>query len=153
MGVTETPTEEGNTMKYYLLAFKKYGDFSGRATRTEYWMFNLVHAIVLLFLYFGAFGSSIFETTSDPYYGTYEMSTLELVFMLLYYAYSLGVLIANLALTVRRLHDIGRSGFWYFISFIPFLGGLIMLIFMILPSQTEGNRFGPAHHFNPEVFA
>lgn len=57
--------------------------------------------------------------------------------------YSLAVLVPSLAVIVRRLHDIGKSGGWFFISFVPFVGGIILLVFECMDSQPGENAYGP----------
>ncbi len=109
-------------MNYYLDAWRNFAVFSGRATRTDFWMFvlfNILALIVLLVL-----GSLI-----KP-----------LIF--LYGLYCLAVIIPNLAITVRRLHDTSRSGWWWFIGFVPVVGGIILLVFMCLPSTPGPNQYG-----------
>ena len=112
-------------MNWYLTVLKKYAEFSGRARRTEYWMFVLINVLICLALM-----------------GLYFVTELGL-FAVLYSLYSLAILIPMLAVTVRRLHDTGRSGWWYFICFVPFVGGLILLVFTVLEGQSGPNEYGP----------
>jgi uncharacterized membrane protein YhaH (DUF805 family) len=56
---------------------------------------------------------------------------------------ALAFFLPNLAVTVRRLHDVGRSGFWLVVVFIPFIGALVLLVFLLLDSQSEPNKWGP----------
>jgi len=109
-------------MNWYIDVLKKYAVFGGRARRKEYWMFflfNLIIAFVIGFIE-GLVGSP----------GVIGM------------LYMLAVLIPGLAVTVRRLHDTSRSGWWFFIAFIPF-GGLVLLVFMVLDSTPGDNTYGP----------
>lgn len=110
-------------MNWYIGALKKYAVFSGRARRTEYWMFILFNVIIAAVLGFieGLIGSP----------GT--ISGL----------YSLAVLIPSLAVLARRLHDTDRSGWWILIGLVPFIGALVLLIFAVLPGTQGSNRFGP----------
>jgi uncharacterized membrane protein YhaH (DUF805 family) len=116
-------------MSWYVEVLKKYAVFDGRARRKEYWMFfliNLVITIVLIFI--------------DSLMGTYSpQAGLGLLSGL----YSLAVLIPSIAVTVRRLHDTGRSGWWILIALIPLIGGIVLLIFMVLDSEPQANRYGP----------
>ena len=99
-------------MNWYLVAFKKYAVFSGRAHRAEYWMFFLLNFIFLLVLH-------MIEGISK---GPGVFSVL----------YSLGVLVPSIAVEVRRLHDTGRSGWWLLINLVPVIGSLVLLVCMQL---------------------
>lgn len=113
-------------MHYYTDVLKKYATFQGRATRAEFWMFALFNAIVaiVLLVLAAATGSKIFS--------------------ILYVVYIIAVLLPGLAVTVRRLHDTGRSGGWFFISFVPFVGGIWLLVLTLLESQPVPNEYGPS---------
>lgn len=101
-----------------------YFDFKGRATRKQFWLFTLFNVIVLTIL--------TVLGTLDNAIGT--------LFTVLYYIYSLAVCLPSLGITVRRLHDIDFRGWWILLSLIPVIGGLILLVFYLLPSK-EPNRF------------
>ncbi|MDO8584358.1 MAG: DUF805 domain-containing protein [bacterium] len=113
-------------MNYYLEVLKKYADFSGRARRKEYWLFMLFHFVIVLFL-------MIFVMT---------LGRVGILFGLIYAAYIFGTFIPSLAVVVRRLHDTNRSGWWYFISFVPFVGGVVLLVFTCLDGDKGANQFG-----------
>src|SRR3954468_7338693 len=116
-------------MNWYVEVLKKYAVFSGRARRKEYWMFflfNLIITFVLILI------DSLMGTIS-PQSGLGLLSGL----------YSLAVLIPSIAVTIRRLHDTGRSGWWILISLVPVLGGIVLLIFMVLDSEPGANQYGP----------
>ena len=99
---------------------KKYFVFEGRASRSEYWWFQLIVSP-------SYFISTVFE--NDIAY--------------IFLGITLFTLIPAISAGVRRLHDTNRSGFFLLISFIPFIGGLVLLFFLI-PEGTKGkNRFGP----------
>ena len=108
-----------------------YADFSGRARRKEYWMFYLftVLSIVAVVVVAG-----ILSAIAD---------VLGVIGIVLYAAVALGLFVPSLAIAVRRLHDTGRSGWWYFISFIPLLGGLVLLYFMVIEGDAGPNEYGP----------
>ncbi|MCX6333747.1 MAG: DUF805 domain-containing protein [Bacteroidia bacterium] len=120
-------------MKWYLKVLKQYADFEGRARRTEYWMFALFN---ILFLIVAIALDNVIGTTFG-----------ELPYGFFYLIYALAILIPGLAVGVRRLHDTGRSGWWMFISLIPFVGGIWLLVLMLLDSEPETNEYGP----NPKV--
>ena len=116
-------------MSWYLEVLKKYAVFSGRARRAEYWyfvLFNIIVAIVLSLI--------------DTLLGTFNfMQGVGLLSGL----YSLAVLIPTLAVTVRRLHDVDRSGWWIFINLIPLIGFIVLLVFAVTDGTPGSNRYGP----------
>ena len=115
-------------MDWYLdVLINKYATFSGRARRKEYWMFLLINLVVSVAL---ALIDSLIGSVSESGMG------------LLSSVYSIGVLIPSLALSVRRLHDIGRTGWWVLISIIPVIGAVVLLVFMLLDSEPGSNRYG-----------
>ena len=113
-------------MKYYLHVWNNYVNFEGRARREEYWMFTLFHVIFIFLL---VFIPSVFIDSS-----------LAMIPLLLY---MLATFLPSLAVSIRRLHDTGKSGWFYLISFIPYLGGLILLIFMVENGNKGNNKYGP----------
>lgn len=120
--------------------FKKYATFTGRASRSEYWWWVLVNAVVLAVL-----GTLALVTGGgggvDEYGAPAGPSGLGVVFLVLYVVWGLATLVPGVALVVRRLHDTNKSGFWIFIGLVPFVGSLILLVFMLLPPVPEGARF------------
>jgi uncharacterized membrane protein YhaH (DUF805 family) len=102
--------------------FAKYVDFKGRASRPEYWWFFLSYVIV----YFAALviGAAI-DTTA------------------LIVLAGLGYILPLLAAAVRRLHDTGRSGWWYFIALIPLVGTIILIVFLASEGNPGANEYGP----------
>jgi uncharacterized membrane protein YhaH (DUF805 family) len=121
-------------MAWYLLAWQRATDFSGRSRRKEYWYFHLVNAVVMIFL--GLF-AAVFSDQGKP-----AMIPFGLMF-----TYAFVVFVPSIAVTIRRLHDIGKSGWWYCIAFVPFIGGLILLVLTLLDSEPDRNEYGP----NPKV--
>jgi len=116
-------------MNWYLQALKQYAVFKGRARRKEYWFFALFNLIV-----------SVVLTVVDYMTGSLDP---ELGVGLLSGIYSLAILIPSLAVTVRRLHDTDRTGWWVLIAFIPFIGAIVLLVFMLLDSKPGDNQHGP----------
>ena len=110
-------------MDWYLGVLNQYAVFDGRARRKEFWMFALFNFVIAAAL--GLVGRVIGLGGA------------------LQALYSLGVLIPSLAVSVRRMHDTGRSGWWLLIAFIPFVGWLIALYFLVQPGETAANRYGP----------
>ncbi|HLS21890.1 MAG TPA: DUF805 domain-containing protein [Paenalcaligenes sp.] len=116
-------------MNWYLEVLRKYAVFTGRARRKEYWFFVLFNVIFLIILSF-----------LDRALGTFNMQS---GVGLLTSIYWLAVLIPAIAVGVRRLHDIGRSGWWLLLVFIPVIGPLIILVMMLFNSQPGDNAYGP----------
>lgn len=121
-------------MEWYLKVLRQYSDFNGRARRQEYWMFvlfNLLITIVTLsidgLLYYLLDGSW---------------------FPFLTIIYGLGILIPNIAVVVRRLHDVGKSGWMYFVGLIPLVGPIWLLVLYCTDSEYGENQYGP----NPKGF-
>ncbi|MFF0189335.1 DUF805 domain-containing protein [Streptomyces sp. NPDC005244] len=112
-------------MHYYTDVLKKYASFQGRARRSEYWMFALFNVVIALVLVGLA------------------AATKSTVFYVLYIVYILAVILPSLGVLVRRLHDTGRSGGWFFISFVPLVGGLVLFIFTVLEGNPGPNEYGP----------
>ncbi|VFN07840.1 MAG: Uncharacterized membrane protein YhaH, DUF805 family [Candidatus Kentron sp. G] len=122
-------------MNWYLDALKKYAVFSGRARRKEFWFFFLFNTIIfsiLLFIDISMMDEAGFE------YGISEPQT----FMRLSGIYALAVFLPILAVWVRRLHDIGRSGWWVLLVLIP-LGKFVLYIMAMFDSQPGENEYGP----------
>ena len=118
-------------MHWYIEVLKKYAVFEGRARRKEYWMFFLFSALI-----------SIILAVIDEFMGwQFEMGGDIIGFLgTLYY---LAVVVPYLAVIFRRLHDTERSGWWILIAFIPIVGVLVLLVFLILQGTEGENRYGP----------
>jgi uncharacterized membrane protein YhaH (DUF805 family) len=116
-------------MNWYLQALRQYATFEGRSRRKEYWFFVLFNMLAVIAL-----------AIVDDLAGTFSEEAQMGLFSGLYL---LAVFIPGLAVSVRRLHDIGRSGWWVLIGLIPILGSLVLLVLAALDSQPGGNRYGP----------
>lgn len=112
---------------------KKYADFTGRARRTEFWLFSLFIFIVEI-IYVVAMGA-VGGFNPEPGGATMAVAGIFSLFFL-------AMLIPSIAVGVRRLHDTNRSGWWLLLSFIPLIGGLVLLIFYVLPGAPGPNPFG-----------
>ena len=110
-------------MSWYVMVLKKYLVFEGRARRKEYWYFALISFIISAIL-------SLIDTAI----GINVLATI----------YGLAVLLPALGVSVRRLHDTGRTGWWIFINLIPLVGLIIWLVFMFTDSQQGENKYGPS---------
>jgi uncharacterized membrane protein YhaH (DUF805 family) len=116
-------------MEWYLLVLKRYAEFSGRSRRKEYWMFTLYNMVIYMVLYIAGFV-------------TLERSGIAMVFFGLAFLYALGVVVPSLAVAVRRLHDIGKSGWFILIGIIPVVG-IALLVLLCLDSTPGDNQYGP----------
>ncbi|WP_285115665.1 DUF805 domain-containing protein [Leifsonia sp. fls2-241-R2A-40a] len=120
--------------------FKKYADFTGRASRSEYWWWYLVTIIVAIVLEVLALtlGNAGATVNAD---GTSTPGPLFWLPVLLIIVWGLATIVPHLALTWRRLHDVNLAGPFFFLGLIPFVGGIIVLVLVLLPSKPEGARF------------
>ncbi len=109
-------------MEIYLQVLRDWNKFSGRASRTEFWTFVLVNALVNCALWL--------------------LGTLIGPIVFISYLYSLAILVPTLAVGMRRLHDAGKEGLWIIGSFVPLLN-LVVLYFLILESEPGSNQHGP----------
>lgn len=128
-------------MEWMLMPLRRYADFSGRSRRKEYWMFAL--GILLAYAVLGALflmgaNLSAMGTGAEP-----EISSIGWIAISLFGILALGIFIPSLAVIVRRLHDQDKSGWFILIQFIPYIGGIIMLIFMCIEGTKGENRYGP----------
>lgn len=116
-------------MDWYIKVLKQYVDFNGRARRTEYWMFVLFNFIIafVLGLVDGLVGTGGILGT----------------------VYGLAVLLPGIAVGARRLHDVGRTGWWLLIGLIPLLGFLVLIFFFVQDSHEGDNEYGA----NPKMAA
>jgi uncharacterized membrane protein YhaH (DUF805 family) len=115
-------------MNWYLQVLKNYAVFSGRARRKEYWMFvlfNMIFAIVAMILD-NVLGIAIKGVGYGPISGLYLLA----------------IIIPSLAVAVRRLHDVGKSGWMIFISLIPIIGAIWLLVLLVTDSNSDENEYG-----------
>jgi len=163
-------------MEWMLLPLKRYADFQGRSRRMEFWMFGLGVFLLYIMLFvisltigIGSAGLALSGGGAGLVGLMMSMGVLSMVFAIVW----LGLLIPSIAVSVRRLHDTGRSGFWLFLYLAPYLigtiitfsampsnytgltaiggifsligliGGIVLLVFYCLPGTVGPNRFGP----------
>ncbi|GLI42943.1 DUF805 domain-containing protein [Glycomyces algeriensis] len=119
-----------------MTALKKYAVFSGRSRRREFWWFVLINFIISSII--GCLSNRPDDANywdylgDDPNFWNY----LGLV-------YGLAVLIPTIAVQVRRLHDTGRTGWWWFIGLVPCVGWIVLLVFNLFDSEPGPNKYGP----------
>ncbi len=115
-------------MEHFVGAYKKYADFTGRARRKEYWMFYLFYVLAFIAL-----------TIVDAVLGMYNADA---GIGLLGGLFALASFVPSIAIAARRLHDTNRSGWWQLILLIPFIGPIVLLVFLVLRGDIGDNRFG-----------
>ena len=124
-------------MKYYLQCLRNYAVFSGRARRKEFWLFalfNFIFAIVAMII------DHLLGTTFKMHVGAVPVN---LPYGWIYLLYCLAVLIPSLAVSVRRLHDRSKSGWFILITFIPLIGAIWYLVVVCTDSVAGTNIYGP----------
>ena len=128
------------TVKFVML--KHYGDYDGRARRREYWLFHLFFCLLITIVAITL--CLILSIFMEFQYA--QLFTLIILVMI-------AIIFANplLSLAVRRLHDTGRSGWFIFISLIPFVGWFIHLYFMCSDSQDAINDYGPSPKYTADT--
>ncbi len=114
--------EQFNMIDWFVKCLKNYATFTGRARRKEYWFFALVQFIIL-----------VIAQIIDTILGT------EFVF---YAIVVLALFIPSLAVAVRRLHDTGRSGWWFLIALIPLIGTILLIVWLATETKQETNKWG-----------
>lgn len=115
-------------MNWYLDVLKKYAVFNGRARRKEYWYFALFNILISIIL-------AILDNMLGSFSTAAGMGLLGGI-------YALAIFIPGLAVSIRRLHDTGRSGWWLLILLIPLVGAIVLLIFMLQDSTPGENAYG-----------
>jgi uncharacterized membrane protein YhaH (DUF805 family) len=115
-------------MEWYLKVIKNYANFQGRARRKEYWMFFLFYLVTLII-------AMVLDKVLGLASATYGVGPI-------YGLYALAMILPSLAVGVRRLHDIDKSGWWMLIALVPFIGGLVLLVFSLMEGTSGSNRFG-----------
>ena len=116
-------------MYWYIKVLKNYAVLAGRARRQEYWMFVLVNIVISIAL--RLIDTAVLDASLEgvgPLYGIY----------------GLGVMVPSITVTVRRLHDIGKSGWYLLLAFIPIIGGIWLVVLTCLDSQPGDNQYGPS---------
>lgn len=117
--------------------FSKYATFSGRASKSEYWW--VILGITLIVVGWVLLAVGLVAATGG--FEEEEPPALLWVMLGLLGVFWLGIIVPSIAVTVRRLHDADLSGWFYLLTLIPYLGGLILLVFALLPSKPAGARF------------
>ena len=118
---------------WVMLPLKRYSDFEGRSGRQEFWMFVLGLFIVEV----------VIMVLSAVLTGITGSSAIGMLFSLILILFCLAILVPSIALAFRRMHDQDKSAWFLLLAFVPFVGGLILLVFYCLPGTVGPNKFGP----------
>lgn len=119
-----------------------YANFSGRARRCEYWMFTLINTIISIVLYLLVALFALPSLLSGRDGGSSTFTPLGILPLALYTIYILAIVVPGLAVSARRLHDAGYSGWLYLIVLVPFIGSVVLLVLMIQDSKPGDNKWG-----------
>ncbi len=124
-------------MKYFTLAFKKAFDFRSRSSRPEYWyfvLFNIIFAIAAMII------DRVLGTTFslDSGYGKQDLG-----YGYIYCLYGIAVMIPGFTAGVRRLHDVGKSGWMLLVALIPIAGAIWLIVLLVKDSEPGENKWGP----------
>lgn len=123
-------------MKYFINVLKHYADFTGRARRKEFWMFMLFYWLFLIaWIILAVFCYTTLNRNFDPMESSLYGSIASWSFILLF-------VLPSMAVTVRRLHDLGKSGYMFFIGLIPIIGQIWLFILMLMEGQHAENKYG-----------
>ena len=127
-------------MEWMLMPYRRYADFSGRSRRKEYWMFVLLTSIIGLLcvalMFAGGFATSTVDGEPAAPGPMFWLGVTALTI------FGVGSIIPSIAVQVRRFHDQDKSGWMLLLGFIPYVGGIVVLVFMCLEGTRGPNRFG-----------
>lgn len=116
-------------MEWFIYALRRYNDFNSRSRRREYWLFVLFYILLGIGAHF-----------LDSLFGFADVGQ---VYGPIYSLYIIIMLLPSIAVAVRRLHDIDKSGWWLFIGFIPIIGFIWLLIYFLREGTYGSNQYGP----------
>lgn len=123
MGNKNMIEQNYNIVDWFKKGLSNYTNFSGRARRKEFWFFTLAQFIIAIIAMI--LDSILFDSIG-----------------LFYALVTLGLFIPSLAVAIRRLHDTGRSGWWFLVSFLPLIGGIVLIVFLAGDTKYESNQWG-----------
>lgn len=124
----------------YKKFWKGYVDFEGRSTRSDYWFAYLANmlTVVAFYVLLAVFGGIAGATDSS------FLAVISLILLLIFFAYGIAACLPGIAVTVRRLRDAGYNWPYIFVAFIPFVGGIILIVLLCKPTKVEY----PCNNFN-----
>lgn len=118
--------------------WKNYANFSGRSRRADYWWAMLCQAIVG-----GVLGILMTIMVTAAIVQETPMGAFGILIVIVYVVFALASIVPGLSVIVRRLHDTGRAGWWFFITFVPAVGSIVLFVFMLLEGTAGENQYGP----------
>lgn len=118
----------------YAACWRKYSCSRGRASRGEYWGFNIVNTLIMFVWYAALF---IFFSVLE------DLETIGVIVVIIGTLYAFATVLPAINAAVRRLHDQDRSGWFFLLAFIPYIGGLILAVFLLFPPTQGPNQYGP----------
>ena len=133
-------------MKWFIKCLRHYADFSGRARRKEYWMFVLFNFIFALVWQISMLVVFILANSGNPV-------SLKVASNVAGLSYGILIMLPSMAVAVRRLHDIGKSGWMLLIGLIPIIGGIWLFVLMVTEGQQEDNKYGDNPKISLEIFS
>ncbi len=145
-------------MEWMIVPFRRYADFSGRSRRIEYWAYQ-VFTMMIYLVCFGIMLAGLPWSEMSGAGSNYNPDTMPgplfwigVTLAALWYLFTF---IPDIAVTVRRFHDQDQSGWMYLLRFIPYVGGIVVMVFMFIDGQRQDNRFGrdPKNDLNTDVFS
>lgn len=127
-------------MEVYLSTLRQYATFTGRASRKEYWTFSLINGLIMAILYIVGIA---FAASNE---------TLAMFALGAYFVFALAMLIPGIAVTTRRLHDIGKSGWWQLLGVVPIIGPIVLLVWALTRGTDTANTYGePVYASTPST--
>jgi uncharacterized membrane protein YhaH (DUF805 family) len=128
-------------MEWMLMPLRRYADFNGRSRRKEYWMFVL--GLLIVYLALGMLVAVGAASTPMGMEQGMAWSSVAMLGMGLIFLVAFAVIIPAIAVQVRRFHDQDKSGWFVLLNLVPYVGGIIVLVFMCLEGTKGDNRYGP----------
>jgi uncharacterized membrane protein YhaH (DUF805 family) len=122
-------------MEWAMMPLRRYAEFDGRSTRREYWGFQLFYTLIMTALVI-AFAIAVAMTPQQ------DVGGVAVLFLIAMIVTGVGFIVPQVSVTVRRFHDQDRSGLFALLAFIPYVGGVILIVFMFLGGTSGPNRFG-----------
>lgn len=138
-------------IKSLKLFLRNFVNFNDRSTRSEYWFVQLwmfLYSFVMQVIISGSLVASGALDSATEQDLVANMPVFLIPIMLIVFVVSIAFAIGQLALTIRRLHDIGKSGFWVLFGLVPIVGTITILVFMCLESERNANNYGPYETFD-----
>jgi uncharacterized membrane protein YhaH (DUF805 family) len=130
-------------MNGYLATWKKFLTLSGRASRKEYWVFTSINILIVM-IFYAFIGGAVFLGSANKT----EMSTASMIPAALMIFFQIASFFPSIGVMARRLHDSGRSGWWWLIVLIPLVGPIWFIVLMVLDSQPGTNKYGDHPYTN-----